>query len=495
MDISRTPQQGNAANTEVAFKPDSNGTASEAGFWKVLIVDDEKDVHAVTDLALRNFSFEDKPLRLLHAHSGSEALKIMEDQPDVAVILLDVVMESDDAGLTVATRIRTTLDNHLVRIILRTGQTGLFPEQQVVAKYEVNDYKAKTELTAQKLSLALLTSLRNYRDLVMLDKSHRTTEVKLLSNITGSLIKYRAWKNTEGSNKKLEEIFQAGGSIADLPSVEQFMEGLISQTTALLHARQNALHSRTKTEGRTTADDEFSEYDLVQSVQIPDILREMRKQDWLVTLFFNHGMDSLLTSVLDFSPDNKTMIFRQSSDAEANRRLFHADKIHCVSSNKMVKICFTLNSVKSLTHKDHDVFITAIPDVMFRLQRREYHRLTVPLSKPLRVNIPLPQKEGPTKTIQVVLFDISCGGVCFIGANIENDITVGNKILGVNLDLPNVGLVKFDIYVRSIHDMTAPGGKILRRFGCEFINLPGAMFNLIQHYIASAERMHLPNKA
>ena len=131
------------------------------GCWKVLIVDDEPEVHAVTRLALNDFSFQQKKLEFISAYSGAEAKKVLAAQPDIAVVLLDVVMETDDAGLLVASHIRETLHNHFVRIILRTGQPGQAPERQVIVNYDINDYKSKTELTAQKLFTVMMSSLRS----------------------------------------------------------------------------------------------------------------------------------------------------------------------------------------------------------------------------------------------------------------------------------------------------------------------------------------------
>ncbi|HEX8480083.1 MAG TPA: phosphodiesterase, partial [Telluria sp.] len=125
--------------------------AIDQRLWRVLIVDDDVDVHAVTRLALRNVSFKGRELELFSAYSGVEGFQILRDTPDIALVLLDVVMETDDAGLILARRIREELSNQIVRVVLRTGQPGQAPEQRVIIEYDINDYKAKTELTTQKL--------------------------------------------------------------------------------------------------------------------------------------------------------------------------------------------------------------------------------------------------------------------------------------------------------------------------------------------------------
>ncbi|MDX1392727.1 MAG: DUF3369 domain-containing protein, partial [Rheinheimera sp.] len=146
------------------------------GSWKVLIVDDEPEVHAVTKLALSDFTFQGKNLSFFSAFSGAEAKTLIAQHPDAAIMLLDVVMETDDAGLLVARHIREQLHNEHVRIILRTGQPGQAPERQVIINYDINDYKSKTELTAQKLFTVVMSSLRSYRDILSLQQSRQGLE-------------------------------------------------------------------------------------------------------------------------------------------------------------------------------------------------------------------------------------------------------------------------------------------------------------------------------
>mgnify|MGYP006370410805 FL=1 len=114
--------------------------------WRVLIVDDDKDVHQSTGFALANTEVLGRPLEFLHAYSAAEAMHLLREQTQIAVILLDVVMESDDAGLQLVRRIRQELGNSEARIILRTGQPGYAPEMEAIRDSDINDYKTKSEL-------------------------------------------------------------------------------------------------------------------------------------------------------------------------------------------------------------------------------------------------------------------------------------------------------------------------------------------------------------
>ena len=144
--------------------------------WKILIVDDDEEVHSITKLALRNFTFDDRPLMFLNAYSGKEGISTLTEHPDVAVCLLDVVMETEHAGLDAASAIRSVLKNSFVRIVLRTGQPGQAPEETIIAEYDINDYKEKTELTRGKLHTLMYSCLRSYRDIIALDRSRTGLE-------------------------------------------------------------------------------------------------------------------------------------------------------------------------------------------------------------------------------------------------------------------------------------------------------------------------------
>ena len=130
--------------------------------WTALIVDDDPAVHEVTRILMARASFENRRIALHHAYSAEEARCFLALHPETALVLLDVVMESDDAGLRLCGHIRESLDNHDVQIVLRTGQPGQAPEREVILDYEINGYFLKTELTAQKLHSIFICALRTW---------------------------------------------------------------------------------------------------------------------------------------------------------------------------------------------------------------------------------------------------------------------------------------------------------------------------------------------
>lgn len=181
--------------------------------WKVLIVDDEEAIHSVTKLALKHLVFAHKSLEFISAFSAAQAKEILQRERDIAVVLLDVVMEEENSGLQLAKYIRYDLKNKLVRIILRTGQPGQAPEEQVIMEYDINDYKEKTELTARKLYSAMVTALRSYQDLERISSSKRG----------------------------LEKIIDATATIFAIQSIQTFAAGVLDQLAALLNIKETAL--------------------------------------------------------------------------------------------------------------------------------------------------------------------------------------------------------------------------------------------------------------
>jgi response regulator RpfG family c-di-GMP phosphodiesterase len=158
------------------FEETVDESDARTGSWKILIVDDEKIVHESTKMVLSDFVYQSKGLEFLCAYNGEEAKELLREHDDIAVVLLDVVMEKDDSGLQLVRYIRDDIENKFIRIILRTGQPGQAPEEEVVINYDINDYKMKTELTLQKLLTTVVSALRSYSNIMELEMNRRGLE-------------------------------------------------------------------------------------------------------------------------------------------------------------------------------------------------------------------------------------------------------------------------------------------------------------------------------
>lgn len=193
----------------VTFIDDAVGVASNTlgRRWKVVVIDDDPAVHDGTRFALYDYVLHGQGLEIISAYSAAEGRETLRENPDTAVVLLDVVMENDVAGLELVSYIREELKNETVRIILRTGQPGQAPERRVIIDYDINDYKAKTELTADKLFTTLTAALRSYQQLQRLVETRRGLEI----------------------------IIEAASTLFDFRSMQRLAEGVLTQIASLLN--------------------------------------------------------------------------------------------------------------------------------------------------------------------------------------------------------------------------------------------------------------------
>jgi signal transduction histidine kinase/CheY-like chemotaxis protein len=199
-----------AEQDDVLHLIDDTGAAPEASGarkWKIAVIDDDQAVHEGTRFALSDYVLNGQSLEILSAYSAAEGRELMRAHSDIAAVLLDVIMETDAAGLDLVEYIRNDLRNETVRIILRTGQPGQAPERRVIVQYDINDYKAKTELTADKLFTSLTAALRSYQQLERMVQTRRGLEI----------------------------IIDAASTLYDFKSMQRLAEGVLTQIGSLLN--------------------------------------------------------------------------------------------------------------------------------------------------------------------------------------------------------------------------------------------------------------------
>jgi len=201
--------------TDDTSSSDNQDAYEELDFWHLLVVDDEPEVHSVTRLALKGFEFLGKQLKIHSANSASKAKEMLLGETPFAIALIDVVMETDQAGLNLVRWIREDHKDLHIRLVLRTGQPGQAPEREVITNYDINDYKEKTELTSNKLYTLIYSCLRAYRDIIAL------------------------YENKLG----LETIIESSNKIFAHQSLGDFTQGALQQLCALLHIDTGAFYS------------------------------------------------------------------------------------------------------------------------------------------------------------------------------------------------------------------------------------------------------------
>jgi len=210
-------EQAKDDQDDLVFLDEHPGTpalsTSARNVWRVMIIDDDEDVHSTTTFALGNLDMQQRPLEFVHAYSAGQARELLKHEQEIAVILLDVVMEQDDAGLHLVRYIRETLKLHDVRIILRTGQPGYAPEIDAIRDFDINDYKTKSELT----------------------------RIKLFTTVTAAIRSYEQIRKINDSRRGLTQIVHASTQLMSLHGVQNFAAGVLAQIGDLLGCDANGV--------------------------------------------------------------------------------------------------------------------------------------------------------------------------------------------------------------------------------------------------------------
>lgn len=221
--------------------------------------------------------------------------------------------------------------------------------------------------------------------------------------------------------------------------------------------------------------------------EIAAILGTLRKTGSTVTAYFGGDNDFILTAIIAVRPQRGDVVVDCGADAAANQRALQAGKINFVAAHDRIKIQFVAESLRQVHFDGRDAFSMPIPGALLRLQRREYFRITTPLTRPLKCVIG-PQAAPLRTAAEVTIVDISCGGVAIIDAAGPADLDTGVRLRGCRILLPDLGEVATDIMVKSTFEVTLRNGAKHKRAGCEFVDMRERDRAMIQRYINRLER-------
>ncbi len=181
--------------------------------WRILIVDDNVDVHNVTKFIFKEKILLGKRLELTSAYSLAEAKELLRADDNFALAYIDVVMEEEDSGLQLIEFIRNELKNNLMRLTIRTGQPGAAPEEDVIVRYDINDYREKTDMNARRLFCSAYTAIRGYREIIALN-----------DNRIG-----------------LKKVIESSGNIHGIQRLSDFGGGVLEQLASILYQDKGTL--------------------------------------------------------------------------------------------------------------------------------------------------------------------------------------------------------------------------------------------------------------
>jgi c-di-GMP-binding flagellar brake protein YcgR len=231
----------------------------------------------------------------------------------------------------------------------------------------------------------------------------------------------------------------------------------------------------------SAADD--SKYLIHSRTEIAHVLRAVMLKNELVTAYFDHGHDFILTSIVEVDAGLGTVILDCGANEALNKKILGSEKIIFVTTQDRVKVQFVAGRIESVQHNKRDAFRIKLPPTLLKLQKREFYRLSTPVIKPIQCIIPTTQHGR----VSVNIVDISIGGVGIVGYPPEIAFEAGQVYDGCRIDLPDIGTVTVSMEIKSTFEITLKIGSKTKRSGCEFTNIPSSMQAMIQRYIIKLE--------
>lgn len=231
---------------------------------------------------------------------------------------------------------------------------------------------------------------------------------------------------------------------------------------------------------------DYAKYILHEKGEILFVLKSLLERVSQITIFFNEGKDLLLTTLIAVEGDRILLDFGASM--ETNRKALTVPKLFCVASLEKVRIQFLLRGLRQVDFEGRPAFSADYPTDVLRLQRREFFRLTMPITRPLKCQIPIAEAEsGNNFIIDVNVVDISGGGLAMAlpdGVVFDKD----REFADCRIELPEVGVLTTTLRVCNQFEITLRSGAHVKRAGCQFVGLPGPMLTMVQRYIIKVER-------
>ncbi len=228
------------------------------------------------------------------------------------------------------------------------------------------------------------------------------------------------------------------------------------------------------------------EYRITSARQIQSLLHGIVESGAPAALYFDGTRDFIITSLLGVGAEG--LWVGQSSEMPKNQRIAESRGITLVSLIDQVKIQFAADGAKAVTHQDYPAFYLPLPGSLYRVQRREYYRIAIPLSEQLRCIIPINQSQEGGQ-LEAAVLDISGGGLRLSCAKEDIGFVVGQTYTGCQIDLPDVGKISVAMTVKSLVSISPQPGQTALQVGCEFKNLNNASNILLQRYVTMMQRL------
>jgi c-di-GMP-binding flagellar brake protein YcgR len=228
------------------------------------------------------------------------------------------------------------------------------------------------------------------------------------------------------------------------------------------------------------------EFQIHSKREMQFILEDIAEKGTRVVLYYDGPAEFLLTTLL--GANEQGVWLDVSPHPPENKRILRSAQLTAVSLHQGVKVQFAANSIQQALVGDEDAFYLPLPDYLLRLQRRDYFRLSIPLSTPLKCIIPVrpenpEEPDLPAIIREVPVMDISGGGVALICEEQEAELRPGRTYHDCRISLPNIGTLTVTLEIRNQSSFTNPNGTVSKRIGCQFVRMDNQAHPMLQHYI------------
>lgn len=227
-------------------------------------------------------------------------------------------------------------------------------------------------------------------------------------------------------------------------------------------------------------------YQVHSRFEIASLLRAVADSHIAVTVYFNRGTEFIVTNVLGVNPEFEELILDLGADDTANRRLLQSPRMTVVTFLDHIRLQFQAQRAEETLHEQLPALRIRLPEMLLRLQRRNFYRIRTPVARPVLASFPDPADRG--RRVSLRIFDLSCGGVALLAGEGELALEPGTILQDCRIDLPEVGVLNTALEVRSAARHEEGARKNLRRYGCQFVGLPPALASAVQRYITRTER-------
>lgn len=234
--------------------------------------------------------------------------------------------------------------------------------------------------------------------------------------------------------------------------------------------------------------DDDSPYRVHSRREIIALLTSMMEKNQLLSLLIKGGSESVITSILEVDPDDDSLIIDAAPSAMLNDSIVSSKHIHFEALYNSIRITFAADGARRIEYQNRPALKVEIPASLVRLQRREFFRIPTPIAKPLRCTFRITQPDGSFITVVTLLNNISAGGVGITDEKKLLATTPGIVYEDCQLELGDNTLVSVKLQVRDCKEFKMTNGKVVNRFGCQFIDIPRTVLAAIQRFITKLER-------